>query len=222
MYATGTRYYDPEVGRFVNADDTELLGANSEFISYNLFAYCGNNPVIRVDVTGYTWETIFDVLSLGASIAEVVMNPADPWAWAGVVGDAVDLIPFVTGVGEVTRAVKVTKKNDNAADAVKTANRVDTFEDTAKVSKKIHSNSLKSTKINYGYALVDENNNIMKFGETKNPSRRYTKKYLKQNGYTMKILEVGSKADVHYWQYDMNMYYLNKYKMFPPLNKRGW
>lgn len=51
------------------------------------------------------------------------MNPTDIWAWAGLVGDAVDLIPFVTGVGEVTRAVKTTVKITNkATDVLDTAN----------------------------------------------------------------------------------------------------
>lgn len=115
----------------------------------------------------------------------------------------------MTGIGEITRVAKG-------------VNRFDDITDTAKVSKKIHGNSLMSTKTSYGYALVDKNNNIIKFGESINPARRYTKKYLNKNEYTMKILEHGNKIDIHYWQHDMNMYYLNKYKMFPPLNKRGW
>jgi len=50
-----TRYYDPEVGRFVNVDDVNLLGANDDYASYNLYAYCGNNPINRHDVDGYLW-----------------------------------------------------------------------------------------------------------------------------------------------------------------------
>lgn len=92
-----------------------------------MFAYCGNNPVDRRDNYGTVWETVFDVLSLGASIVEVAVNPADPWAWAGLVGDAIDLIPFVTGVGEITRAVKVTaevvEQVDNVIDATKALKR---------------------------------------------------------------------------------------------------
>ncbi len=40
------------MGRFINADDASLLGANGEFISYNLFAYCLNNPNTRSDPSG--------------------------------------------------------------------------------------------------------------------------------------------------------------------------
>ena len=62
----------------------------------------------------------------------------------------------------------------------------------------------------------------MKFGETLNPTTRYSKKYLTNNGLTMEIIDKGSKADIHYWQYDMNMYFKSRYGSFPPLNKRGW
>lgn len=38
----------------------------------------------------------------------------------------------------------------------------------------------------------------------------------------MKILDSGSKLDIHLWQYDLIMYYFYKYNEFPTLNKRGW
>lgn len=68
------------------------------------------------DPSGHWIETVFDLLSFGASVVEVVINPLDPWAWAGLVGDAVDLLPFVTGVGESTRAAKLVKYADYAAE----------------------------------------------------------------------------------------------------------
>ena len=45
LYYLGSRYYDPAVGRFINADDVSMLGANKTFVALNLFAYCLNNPV---------------------------------------------------------------------------------------------------------------------------------------------------------------------------------
>ncbi len=39
-----SRYYNPELGRFISADDPAYLGANGGISAYNLFAYCGNNP----------------------------------------------------------------------------------------------------------------------------------------------------------------------------------
>jgi len=50
FYYLNSRYYDPQVGRFINAD--AILGANGDLVGYNLFAYCSNNPVMYVDPTG--------------------------------------------------------------------------------------------------------------------------------------------------------------------------
>ena len=55
-YYLNSRYYDPQVKRFINADG--IIGANGVFTGYNMFAYCNNNPVILLDtdglVIGYT------------------------------------------------------------------------------------------------------------------------------------------------------------------------
>jgi RHS repeat-associated protein len=135
LFYVGSRYYDPEICRFINEDDVSVLSVSPmDLTDKNLFAYCDNNPVTRKDSTGAVWETVFDVVSLGASIAEVCINPADPWAWAGLVGDTVDLIPFVTGVGEITRAVKTVNK---VADTVQIAKAVDFTEDAADLVKSL-------------------------------------------------------------------------------------
>ena len=55
MYYLKSRYYDPEICRFINADNSEFLGTDSTLLSYNLFAYCKNNPVIGYDPTGQ-WD----------------------------------------------------------------------------------------------------------------------------------------------------------------------
>lgn len=53
FYYLNSRYYDPEVGRFINAD--AVLGANGGIVGYNLFAYCNNNPVNYSDPSGECW-----------------------------------------------------------------------------------------------------------------------------------------------------------------------
>ena len=54
LYYLQSRYYNPEWGRFLNCDDTAiLLATQGETHNANLFAYCNNNPVNRVDKTGY-------------------------------------------------------------------------------------------------------------------------------------------------------------------------
>ena len=52
LYYLRSRYYDPEIGRFINADDTDYLGYDASPLSMNLFAYCENNPVCNIDLSG--------------------------------------------------------------------------------------------------------------------------------------------------------------------------
>ena len=52
LYYLRSRYYDPEIGRFINADDTAYLGYDASPLSMNLFAYCENNPVNGRDLSG--------------------------------------------------------------------------------------------------------------------------------------------------------------------------
>ena len=53
LFYVGSRYYDPEIGRFINADTTDVLILDYHNMSqYNLFAYCNNNPVNDFDDDG--------------------------------------------------------------------------------------------------------------------------------------------------------------------------
>ncbi len=49
-YYLTTRYYDPETGRFLNADG--YISTGETLTGYNMFAYCCDNPVHYKDVTG--------------------------------------------------------------------------------------------------------------------------------------------------------------------------
>ena len=67
FYYLQSRYYDPVVGRFLNADG--IIGANGGIEGYNMFAYCNNNPVMYVDPSGEcsisaTIEVLEQVLQL--------------------------------------------------------------------------------------------------------------------------------------------------------------
>ena len=123
FYYCGSRYYDPKIGRFINADSTNtLMNTPMAYTDKNLYAYCDNNPVMRVDNGGEFWDTVFDVISLCVSVVDVVKNPDDPWAWAGLAADVVSLaVPFATGGGAVVKAVS---KVDDVVDLAKTADRV--------------------------------------------------------------------------------------------------
>ncbi len=50
FYYLQSRYYDPKIGRFINADAYASTGQG--FLGHNMFAYCGNDPVNGIDQTG--------------------------------------------------------------------------------------------------------------------------------------------------------------------------
>ena len=90
MYYLKSRYYDPEICRFINADDISCLSANGDFASYNLYAYCGNNPVSRKDDGGEFWHVLIGAV-VGAAVSftcsvvsDVLAGDEIDWGAAGI------------------------------------------------------------------------------------------------------------------------------------------
>ena len=50
LYYCNSRYYDPQIGRFINADT--FVSTGQGFGGFNMFAYCQNNPAMFVDPNG--------------------------------------------------------------------------------------------------------------------------------------------------------------------------
>ena len=72
LYYLQSRYYDPELGRFISADSIEYLDPET-LGGLNLYAYCGNNPVINYDPTGELFLTCLLIgLIAGAIIGAVI------------------------------------------------------------------------------------------------------------------------------------------------------
>lgn len=70
-YYLQSRYYDPNLRRFINADDIEVLEVEQgSLIQYNLYAYCLNNPVNYVDEDG----EVAVALSMGVAVAGVSLG----------------------------------------------------------------------------------------------------------------------------------------------------
>ena len=55
FYSLQSRYYDPEIGRWINPEPNAYVGAFDEgagLLGYNVYAYCANNPINLFDPTG--------------------------------------------------------------------------------------------------------------------------------------------------------------------------
>ncbi len=71
FYYLNSRYYDPETGRFISPDTTDILTATPMALTdKNLFAYCDNNPIMRMDIGGEVWNVIVGTV-VGAAISFV-------------------------------------------------------------------------------------------------------------------------------------------------------
>ena len=62
LYYLQSRYYNPEHGRFINADCYYATGQG--FSGNNVFVYCGNNPILRNDPAG-EWFGVDDLIAAG-------------------------------------------------------------------------------------------------------------------------------------------------------------
>ena len=71
MYYLQSRYYNPEWGRFLNADT--FVSTGQGILGNNMFAYCRNNPVKRIDVSG--WYDL-DCVSVDSADDELVREEA--------------------------------------------------------------------------------------------------------------------------------------------------
>jgi len=70
LYYLQSRYYNPETGRFINADSYALTGQG--VLSGNMFAYCDNNPITRIDANGGWWH-----VAIGAAVGVIAQHATD-------------------------------------------------------------------------------------------------------------------------------------------------
>ena len=70
FYYLQSRYYDPAIRRFINADG--YVNANGDILRFNMYAYCGNNPVISKDSSGELG--IFALCTIAAVVGGLVAS----------------------------------------------------------------------------------------------------------------------------------------------------
>jgi hypothetical protein len=194
LYYLNSRYYNPEIGRFINADG--LVGQPGEILSHNIYAYCGNNPVMNIDPSGYFWDTVIDVISVGWSLYDFIKDPS--WSNAGWL--ALDVVfaavPFLTG----SRLIKSASKLDDISDVAGYVNKYDDVYDTIVLGNDMGRvtsmamdcgglvyNGYKPLNALYAMGKIDEITDSMRYAAKLDNARFVIDKY--HAGY--KILHVG-------------------------------
>ena len=99
LYYLNSRYYDPEIGRFINADDISTLDVTQIALNgLNLYAYCLSNPVNDFDSNGqfgFILALLIGALAFAlantavqvvATVVEGVTTGNWDWSWEKFVG----------------------------------------------------------------------------------------------------------------------------------------
>ena len=106
LYYLKSRYYDPELGRFITIDDISYLDPET-INGLNLYAYCGNNPVMNVDPNG---NSFLLSLLIGALVAGLISGTFSAIKSVKSGGDFLDILgSFVGGfiIGGVIGAASI-------------------------------------------------------------------------------------------------------------------
>ena len=135
LYYLQSRYYDPVVGRFLNADVATYLGADGTVTGYQLFIYCCNNPVIYFDDCGFAIDVVVDVASAAISLVELIVNPSVSNAVFFVWDVAAAVVPFAPG-SYVAKGGKILKQVVTKADDVLEGSKA--LADTYRKLKKLY------------------------------------------------------------------------------------
>ena len=123
LYYLNSRYYSPELGRFISLDSLDVPDSSRESIAWdkNLYAYCDNNPLSRKDESGELWQAILIGAGVGAITGFAGQLASD--LFAGIVTGEYHMSNWQTYVGAIIGgaaggATLAATGNINAANAV--------------------------------------------------------------------------------------------------------
>ena len=91
LYCLGTRYYDQNTHRFISPDRIDTICATPGALTdKNLYAYCDNNPVMRVDYDGEYWHVVIGAAAgaliggISSIVSQAVSGEKINWAEVAV------------------------------------------------------------------------------------------------------------------------------------------
>lgn len=100
MYYLNSRYYNPEWGRFINADVT--LNSGNDLLGHNLYTYCNNNAINFKDETG-NWAIGIAISFAGSMLANILTAVMATVVTAGIVALTASIVKTEEKAKEVAK-----------------------------------------------------------------------------------------------------------------------
>lgn len=152
-YDYGARQYDPAIAQFTSMDPL-----CEKYYHLSPYAYCGGNPVNRVDIDGKYIETLWDIAnvvmdakSLYNNIKEGNYSSAVIDGGAAILDIAATILPGVPGGAGTT--LKTVRTVDKTVDGIKNVNKA------VKTVQTVHGNSKLSSRAQPVYRIFDKQTN---------------------------------------------------------------
>ena len=118
LYFLQTRYYDPEVGRFISRDSIEYADPVT-INGLNLYTYCGNDPVMGYDPEGtWNWLKALAVVVVAALVVVAIVATAGAAAipatttGAALATTALDLTAAAAGGAAFSGVLSISSQSD--------------------------------------------------------------------------------------------------------------
>ena len=213
LYYLQSRYYNPEWGRFLNAD--ALAGEMGDILSHNLFAYCTNNPINNYDPNGCYALPVISVI-LVAVVALLTVWLYTPQAQKDLQNSLNSLVTAIqNAVAHARYKASLAKAKAKAeCEALeKKLKRQGVQYSLRALESKEYPDGL------FGGTIYLEKGDVWKYGETLNPKKRYSQAWLDRMGLEFYEEAYGTKIEIFFYQLEKLFIYYLAHDRLPPGNK---
>ena len=102
LYYLISRFYDANIGRFISPDSIDYLKLTS-INGLNLYIYCGNDPLNRIDVTGHDWNWTTFGIGVGFVVTAILAIALSATTFGAGIPLAMAIVAGITmGAGILT------------------------------------------------------------------------------------------------------------------------